>query len=153
MFLATLPRSCEDYFLRRRRHHLHSLSGPAALISQTSPSYRNPTASTVKLRRAHATNLTIDLDGGGPLKPFNVVCSRFGDSRTDEVDIDNDDATILGKFYNSLKIIIWNFLEHNLMTPNGVFVSGSTEPGKLIKALECLNFCLKELCDVNWSTV
>jgi hypothetical protein len=62
-----------------------------ALVAQAAPSYRS-TASSLKAKRAQSANLTIDLDGGGPLKPFNVVCSRFGDGG----DVDDDDATILG---------------------------------------------------------
>lgn len=120
-----MPRSCEDYFLRRR--HQHSTHSSGSFLAQTAPSYRNANAKT---RRVQSSNLTIDLDGGGPLKPFNVVCSRFG-----EGDVDDDDATILGWYFIN-KIFLIIFLEHNLLTPGGIYVNGPTEPGAVRRQLE-----------------
>ncbi|KAI6216887.1 hypothetical protein M3Y99_01797700 [Aphelenchoides fujianensis] len=99
---SQLPRSCEDHFNRKRLPVVGSLGLPSA------PSYRP------KSRRGQPTNVTIDIDGGGPLRPFHVICSR-GQSEDD----DDEENTSL---------------EHALS--QGMFVSGPTEPGAVRKHLE-----------------
>ncbi|KAH7729383.1 Thrombospondin N-terminal -like domain containing protein [Aphelenchoides avenae] len=89
---SLLPRSCEDYYLRR-----HKLK---------------------------AENVTIDLDGGGPLKPFRVHCVppvpiKVKNTTSGEQIDAADGATLL---YHDI--------------PNGMHVTGETEPGSVRRMLD-----------------
>ncbi|KAI6237780.1 hypothetical protein M3Y95_00301000 [Aphelenchoides besseyi] len=96
---SQLPRSCEDHFNRKRQ--------PTPGIAPLVPSYR------AKSRRGQTANVTIDIDGGGPLRSFNVICTRG------QADDDDEENTSL---------------EHTV--PQEIFVSGPTEPGSVRRHLD-----------------
>ncbi|CAD5226086.1 unnamed protein product [Bursaphelenchus xylophilus] len=94
---SLLPRSCEDHYNRKKAQS----SGLPSLFGKLRPHYSGP-----------INNITIDLDGGGPLKPLNVLCSHFNDNSQAE-------STVL---------------EHNVV--QGVYVTGPTEPGAVRRGLD-----------------
>uniref|UniRef100_A0A915D8B5 Uncharacterized protein n=1 Tax=Ditylenchus dipsaci TaxID=166011 RepID=A0A915D8B5_9BILA len=109
--VALLPRSCEDHRLRRRpRTRSSPLSG-----------------------HFEGENVTIDLDGGGPLHPFEVVCLAAtppttsispSPSTSDQEDLEKDEI--------GLEVTL---LLHDLPS-EGIQVAGLTEPGAVKKVLE-----------------
>uniref|UniRef100_A0A0N5A0H9 Neurexin-4 n=1 Tax=Parastrongyloides trichosuri TaxID=131310 RepID=A0A0N5A0H9_PARTI len=96
---SMLPYSCEDYIQRTQLQNKKSKG----------------IFSGFKSKAKYETNITLDIDGSGPLLPFHVQCIYSN------------------KSYPELSENIETILLHDM--PNGMYVTGSTEPGSVRKTL------------------
>uniref|UniRef100_A0A7E4UYU3 Neurexin-1a n=1 Tax=Panagrellus redivivus TaxID=6233 RepID=A0A7E4UYU3_PANRE len=116
---SLLPRSCEDYRTAIRAE----------------PKVHHPLLNLKHYKKVSPSpNVTIDLDGGGPLKPFTVRCTtaigNLKDGKKSSNLDDQDDWTIL-EYYSTTS-------SGDLFKDPEVIVAGETEPGAVRKELNYL---------------
>lgn len=108
-----MPRSCEDFRFRRRQ-------------------LNNNNKNILNLNKNMEENVTIDLDGGGPLKPFQVTCVTSNN-------IQKEKNLNIGESENNSDLDIIKETEitylANDLPAEGLIVSGLTEPGAIRRIL------------------